>query len=164
MTQRHKILVVVQNPTLACELMTWLAPVTDELAVVTTFAAAKVHLKTRPDLVITEVKLREYNGLHLALRTQSAGIPTIVIGMLDAVFERQAEQLGASYLPVAELDADVLYALIQRLVDDTHEPAGLPQWCEGVPTANAGLVDGEIGTPPLGIVALGLAQRSFVIH
>jgi DNA-binding NtrC family response regulator len=164
MTQRHKILVVVQNPSLACQLVTWLAPVTDELALVTTFAAAKVHLKTRPDLVITEVKLREYNGLHLALRTQAAGIPTIVIGMLDPVFERQAEQLGAAYMSAAALEADGLYALIQRLVEDASESASLPQWCEGVPTSNAGFVEGEIGTPPLGIVALGLAQRPFVIH
>jgi CheY-like chemotaxis protein len=164
MIHGHKILVVAQNPTLACQLVTWLAPVTHELVVVTTFAAAKVHLATRPDVVITEVKLREYNGLHLALRAQSLGIPTLVIGTADGVFERQAQQLGASYLVESEIDEEALQARLRKMLDEGHAEALAHAWCEDVPTSTVAFVEDGVGTPPLGIAALGFGHRSFVVH
>ena len=103
MTQGRRILVVAQSTSLASMLLTWLGDSQDEIVVANTFAAAKHHLATRPDLFIAEIKLGEYNGLHLALRGRALGIPSIVIGAADETFSRQAEQLGALYLRSKDL-------------------------------------------------------------
>ena len=114
MRYRRKILVVAPSVRLAASLVTSLGEAHHELVMVSTFSAAMVHLGQRPDLLITEVKLGEYNGLHLALRGRAIGIPAIVLGS-DLLLEREAEQLGATYLPVAELRFDELDSLIQAL-------------------------------------------------
>lgn len=113
MSHARRILVVAQDTALASTLLGWLGRSNYELAIVTTFAAAKVHLKTLPDLLITEVKLGEYNGLHLVLRGRADGIPAIVIGEPDRVFEGQALQLGAAYVALDTLEADDLTALVE---------------------------------------------------
>ena len=56
MSQGRRILLVAQSTTLASTLLTWLGD-TQELVIANTFAAAKHHLTTRPDLLIAEVKL-----------------------------------------------------------------------------------------------------------
>ena len=45
-----------------------------------------------PRLLISEIKLGAYNGLHLAVRSLAVGIPAITIG--DSTFSSDAEQLG----------------------------------------------------------------------
>ena len=55
-------------------------------------------LESSPDLLISEVRLGEYNGLHLALRAQVRGIRAIVIGVRDRVIQQDAAMLGATYL------------------------------------------------------------------
>jgi DNA-binding NtrC family response regulator len=92
------ILVVAHTLPLAQSLLAWLAEAGHGVAIVTTFSAAKAHLRTAPDLLITELRLREYNGLQLALRAHQDGIPTLVIGDPDPVLERDARQFGAAYL------------------------------------------------------------------
>ena len=98
MPRRHHVVIVAQNPALATALLSWLGTAGYELAVVTTFAAAKSLLETEPALIIAEVKLGEYNGLHLALKARAVGIPAIVIGPQDPVLQKDASELGASYL------------------------------------------------------------------
>jgi DNA-binding NtrC family response regulator len=66
------------------------------LSVARTFQAAKVNLGYAPDLVVTELKLGEYNGLQLAMRSLAAGIPAVVIA--DESFAREVERLGAVWL------------------------------------------------------------------
>jgi DNA-binding NtrC family response regulator len=149
MHQGHRILVVAQTTTLASTLVSWLGGSQHQLAFVNTFAAGKVQLTNKPDLLITEVKLGEYNGLHLALRGQAAGIPAIVVGPTDNGFEHEAEQLGATYLESAGLNSDELNTVIDRLVDDDHENR-LPS----VPT----LADDRFETLPW------LAERPVVLH
>src|SRR5688572_27766527 len=65
------------------------------------FSEAKVLLDTRPpDVLITNVRLKEYNGLHLVLRS-SAGRPSLVALILsdtpDSVLQADAAQLGAMF-------------------------------------------------------------------
>jgi FixJ family two-component response regulator len=84
--------------------------------VVSSFAAAKQHLEDRPCLLISEVRLGEYNGLHLALRAQGPGIPVVLVGEPDLVLQREAAQLGAIYLSHA-LDAQQLLAVVQPIVE-----------------------------------------------
>ena len=98
MPRRHHVVIVAQNPALATALLSWLGSAGYELALVTTFTAAKALLDTEPALLISEIKLGEYNGLHLALKARLAGIPAIVIGPQDPVLQRDADKLGAFYL------------------------------------------------------------------
>jgi DNA-binding response OmpR family regulator len=70
-----------------------------EAAGADSFQRARELLKeTAPDLLITDARLKEYNGLQLVFARQ-APIPTIVIaGVPDPVLETEARQLGADYL------------------------------------------------------------------
>jgi DNA-binding response OmpR family regulator len=94
---RH-ILVVVRTSKLAAKLTEWLCGAGYDVEVVGTFAAGKRQLDDVPDLLLSELKLGEYNGLHLALRAKIAGIAAVVIGPRDAVIAREAASLGATYL------------------------------------------------------------------
>jgi hypothetical protein len=68
------------------------------LKVVDDFAAAKEALGARPELLITELKLGAYNGLHLAIRAGVQGTATIVVGDPDPVLEAEAKRQRATYL------------------------------------------------------------------
>lgn len=100
MDQRRQILVVARDPNLANKFLSWLGAGRYFLTLVTSFTAAKLHLRAdETSLLITEVKLDAYNGLHLALRAQAAHVPTVVIGPSDPVLEKEARDVGATYLP-----------------------------------------------------------------
>jgi DNA-binding response OmpR family regulator len=123
MPRTKRILVVSPNVALASTLLAWLGEDHHDLTVVTTFAAAKHHLAMKPDLLITDLKLGEFNGLHLALRGKAAGTAAIVLGENDPVFEEQATQLGAAYLSAADLELDELVAVIGRLLTGARDSA-----------------------------------------
>jgi DNA-binding response OmpR family regulator len=56
--------------------------------------------RIRPDLLVTDVRLVDYNGLHLARRARDE-IPnrqTVVVGYPDVVLEEEARAVGAWYL------------------------------------------------------------------
>jgi len=93
------------------------------VTIVQTFAHAREQLQRSPHLLISEVRLGDYNGLHLALRARSSGIPAIVVGKgEDAVLEREAHKLGAIYVPFGG-DLRRLRAAIRDAGIDTS-PAG----------------------------------------
>ena len=121
MSHTHQILVVAPDATLAQTLMEWLRDACDRLVLVDAFASAKAQLNAGPDLLITEARLGDYNGLHLALRARAAGIPSIVLGEPDRVSEREASNLGATYLPLTRLRASDLLSLVATLVPGMRE-------------------------------------------
>ena len=125
MPRRHHVVIVAQNPALATTLLSWLGSAGHELAIVTTFAAAKALLDTQPALVISELKLGECNGLHLALRARAVGIPAIVIGPADAVLRKDADDLGATYLSTVLRRSEVVNLVAERL-GATPMPTTLP--------------------------------------
>lgn len=88
------------------------------VAVATTFSDARGLLSLRPDIVVSELKLGEYNGLHLAAHAEGLGIPSIVIGPTDICIERDAELLGATYL--WSVRRDDLLALVEHQLE-AHE-------------------------------------------
>ena len=112
-------IVVVSEPALGNDLLTWLSADTYRVTTVTTFAAAKAQLRNQPNLVITQLKLGEHNGLHLALRARWQGIPTVVIGEPDAVLERDAVHFGATYVTTEKLGREQILALTQDLMPCT---------------------------------------------
>ena len=125
MSRRHHVVIVAQNPALATALLSWLGSAGYELAIVTTFAAAKALLETKPALLISELKLGEYNGLHLALKARAVGIPTIIVGPHDAVLQKDADELGATYLTSVLRRSQVLDLVSERL-GATGVPTEIP--------------------------------------
>ena len=121
--KRPTVLVVASTPGLADSLLPVLGASATEIVVVTSFSAGKQQLLLQPRLLITELRLGEYNGLHLALRAHANGIPTIVIGDADPVLQRDAATLGATYV----VDTDPIAERIEPLVERTlRQPAAMP--------------------------------------
>ena len=116
MDLRPRVLIVADTLALTEDLLGWLVPGGYQSTVVTTFASAMIQLRTHPQLVISQLRLREYNGLHVALRARSGGIPTVVIGNPDTVLEREARQLGATFVTSAELARERILAVAQELI------------------------------------------------
>jgi DNA-binding NtrC family response regulator len=161
MIQRRKILVVTQSTSLGGSLLTWLSDTSHELVFATTFAAAKLHLDARPDLVITEVKLGEYNGLHLALRGRAVGVPSIVLGPIDETFRRQAEQLGAAY-ESTDIECEQLRSLVEKMIGETTSPEPEPfSWYGLSATASA---SADFASATLKAFATGPGDRPLVVH
>jgi DNA-binding response OmpR family regulator len=66
-----------------------------------------------PDLLVTEIRLQEHNGLHLLIRSQfdhPQMVCLIVSGSEDSVLERDARQLGAADFVVKPVDPAMLLA------------------------------------------------------
>ena len=97
MTSPH-VLLVAPTTRIAAVVRAGLIEAGVRLTLVTSFRAARQALDSHPDLLISEVRLGEFNGLHLALRAHSRGIRSIVIGAMDSVTQREAAALGADYL------------------------------------------------------------------
>jgi DNA-binding response OmpR family regulator len=101
MNTSRRVLVVAPNQSVADRVVGWASSEGHLAMVCTDFTEAKPELEARPpDLLVTELKLGAYNGLHLAIRAQAGGhhTPTIIIGEPDAQLEAEAHQLHAEYI------------------------------------------------------------------
>jgi DNA-binding NtrC family response regulator len=116
--EHPELLIVAPSPALAENLISWVVPEGYRPSVATTFQSANRHLRTHPQVLITQVRLHEYNGLHLALNARKAGIPAVVVGDADSVLARDAEQVGATFISRDELDREQILTLLQNLVPD----------------------------------------------
>ena len=88
------------------------------VAVGTVDEAKKALAEHRPDLLIADVRMGAFNGLHLV--AMNPGLPAIVMtGHDDPVIEADARQLGAEYL-LKPLDSSSLLETI------AHKLAGAP--------------------------------------
>ena len=138
------VLVVAPTPHLAVNLMKWLTEAGCAVMLVTSFAAGKARLEQHPSILISEVRLGDYNGLHLALRAKSIDIPSIVLGNADAVLEREAQRLGVVYF-TDELDRAKVLSIVRNVERAAEKSAASTRgrglaflsWDELVPTANA---------------------------
>ena len=73
--------------------------------------AVKILAAQSPDLLISEVRLGEFNGLHLVLRCHIAhpAMRTILLDRIyDSVLEFDAQRHGAAYLVEPVADANLL--------------------------------------------------------
>ena len=85
-----------------------------DVSLATTFSGGRRKLLRVPDLLIADVRMGAFNGLHLAMRALWAGIPSIVIGPHDCVLQREASSLGTRYLS-GDVDAYAMLALVEDL-------------------------------------------------
>jgi DNA-binding NtrC family response regulator len=111
------VLLVAPSPGLAAAMVAWLAERNLKVTLVTSFAAAKARLEDPLSLLISEVRLGEHNGLHLAIHAQARSIPAIVIGDADPVLQRDAEQLSAAFLTY-DADRSQLFRILDTLALD----------------------------------------------
>ena len=80
---------------------------------ITDFGTAKEALANGADLLISDVKLGAFNGLHLAIRACVQGTPTVLIGELDRVLEAEARRQHAAYL-TPPVDHSRLLAVVRE--------------------------------------------------
>jgi len=113
MTLQRTVLLVTASPPRAQAMASAIRRSGHRALVATTFDAAKQLLAGAPHLLVSELKLGAYNGLHLALRAAASEIPAIV--MADPSFEAEVEQLGAVWMSDAA-DGDELQAMALRLL------------------------------------------------
>jgi len=113
----RRVLVVTPDADKASAFRRWLNEAGYRVGRAATFSAAKTHLEELPDLVITDVRLGAYNGLHLALHAGSRGIPTLVMGTDDPVLFRDATALHAHWLG-ASTDPATLLLSVRALIGD----------------------------------------------
>lgn len=66
-----------------------------------------------PDLVVTEIRLNGYNGLHLIATAPTPVRAVVVTAYADPAIERDARRLGADYL-TKPVDAEALLAAVAR--------------------------------------------------
>jgi CheY-like chemotaxis protein len=138
------VLVVSPTPSMAHAIASSVRQCGYTALVVRTFAEAKKHMELRPHLLITELKLAEYNGLQLALRAQTADAPAIVIS--DPSFEHEVEQNGAVWMSPAMAATDDLQPLVIRLLQGPLASDSTFLWQDTESTAT----DGELSkwVPP----------------
>ena len=117
MQRSRSALVVAATPSLATHLCAWLKLGGWQVVTVHSYPEAKARLEPHIDLVVTELELGDYNGLQLALRAQTYEVPVLVIGRQDEMFERDAEQLGSTYLCKEELDRERFLVAVDSKIE-----------------------------------------------
>ena len=91
----------------------------DVVAVSTLQTGTKALVEEAPDLVITDLRLGDFNGLHL-VATNPTRIPVIVItGFPDRALEAEAHRLGAEFLLKPVAPADLLLVIERKLAGET---------------------------------------------
>jgi two-component system, response regulator RegA len=90
-----------------------------EITVAETFLQAKALIASRPPaLLITEIRLGEYNGLHLVLRgkgTRPDMGAVVTSSVADAVIQAEAERLDATFLQTPTTEAELIAAVLRTL-------------------------------------------------
>ena len=128
MSRRLQILLVTPNTVAACTTRASLRAAGYDVRVRSTFeGAARCLIRRDPDLVVADVRLGAYNGLHLAMRALWVGVPAIVIGDQDGVLKREAQAMGAAYL-TGPVDGRALMALVENLASMALPKVGRLDW------------------------------------
>jgi len=82
-------------------------------------------IATSPDLLITDVRLGEYNGLQLVATAQPPTTAIVLTGYADPVLQKDAKQLGADYL-VKPISPPDLLRLVEKKVAAVHRGDSRP--------------------------------------
>jgi len=126
MTLPTRVLLVAPSPRIASELAATLTAAGYTPIVTSEFVAAKAMLDTRPDFLITELKLGAFNGLHLAIRAAGQRTPTIVIGESDPILQAEAARQKAAFL-TTPLDSERLLILMGELLTASRQTRRSPR-------------------------------------
>jgi DNA-binding response OmpR family regulator len=92
-----------------------------------TFEEGRHLLRTeRPDLLIADVRLGEFNGLQLIIGERIAPPAIMVTGYADPVLESDARKAGAHYL-VKPIDIPDLMTLVHAELEKTTDVTPVPR-------------------------------------
>ena len=97
----RNVLVVCADRRTLSEYEKAILPIADGVQVAATFPQAKTILREKPtDVLVSELRLNEFNGLHLALwsRVRAPHLRSVILGHLDPSLEADARALGLVYL------------------------------------------------------------------
>jgi ActR/RegA family two-component response regulator len=111
------VLVVTADASMRTSLASALGARGFKVLVAETFGEGrKLLIDWQPDVLVTSIRLREHNGLHLAIvsRLSSVLTKTIVIGYADPVLQGEARQAGALYL--TDPDVDDVAAAVENAI------------------------------------------------
>jgi DNA-binding NtrC family response regulator len=101
-----------------------------QVTVAESFVKAKERLSARPPaILIAEIRLAEYNGLHLVLRGKSlrADMAALVTSTIaDPVLKADAEAMGATFVLKPCRDSDLEAAVFRTLFNVAHPHASQP--------------------------------------
>ncbi|MQA31304.1 MAG: response regulator [Luteitalea sp.] len=118
----RRILIVDDDQATRSGLKRFFERATYEVIAVSTFADGRIALaESAPDILIADVRLGEFNGLHLIV-TNPRPIPTIIVtGFADPVLEADARHLGAEYL-LKPVSPAALMDLVKQKLGDADGP------------------------------------------
>jgi len=126
----RSVLVVDPNVSNRSRIVATLASAGFHVIATDAFETARQRIVTNPPAVlITAMKLGEYNGFHLVLRAKSIAPNTAVIVTSDddaAVFQKEAHQVGATFMVDPFRSQDVLAAVFRMLFRAGDAPIGPP--------------------------------------
>lgn len=115
----HKILIVDDTEATLSALKELLSAAGFEVATAGDFEEAKRKIdEESPDLLVVDIRLGPYNGLHLVVRERLAHPDRPVImttGFPDALLEAEARRYGAEFMEKPIRSADLI-ALVRRLL------------------------------------------------
>jgi len=87
----------------------------------------RLLIRETPDLLITDLRLEEFNGLQLII-TRPPPLPAIVItGFADPVLEKEAKRLGAEYLIKPFLPSALLRLVEKKVGAQAATTFGTPR-------------------------------------
>jgi len=122
----RRVLVVDPSVERVRETVTFLQAAGYHAVGATSFDAARNLLATPPDVLISALRLRSFNGLHLILHGRFLKpdmVAVVVADNLDAFLAAEAAKRGVAYL-VRPLEAGALLALISAGLDHQQPVEG----------------------------------------
>lgn len=125
---QQNVLIVTQNGIRGGSIGAWLQSEGYAVTCVNTFSAARLYLQMSPSVVITDLKLGAYNGLHLAFRAKATHIPIIVLGERDAFFENEARRLGTTYIAFDDVTRERIVACVGTKVQNASASQDESRW------------------------------------
>ena len=129
--RRHRVLAVLTDPAELLALTQTQRAAGYTVFSASTFSGAQKRLSsTSPDVLITDVRLREFNGLHLLISSPPDSIKSAIVldAQPDAMLAVDATRLGALYLVKPVSPAELCRHLSKSL-----EPSHLPHPVEVAP-------------------------------
>jgi len=99
-----------------------------QVTVADNFRVARAFLdECSPTLLLTEIRLKEYNGLHLVLRAKAAHpsmAAVVTTTWTDAVLQAEAESMGATFVAKPFIRPELLAAVLRTLYRSGDDLAG----------------------------------------
>jgi DNA-binding response OmpR family regulator len=137
MTRRLRVLVVSRDKRVAIGTRELLRAAGYDVCVRTTlYGGTRGLYRSRPDLVIADVRLGAFNGLHLAMRASWSGVPAVVLGYDDRVLQREAQAIGTPFV-AGPIEDTALLALVESLASMALLRVGRRAWDLDVPQPDA---------------------------